>query len=98
MKNRLKELRKAKKLSQKEFAKAFNDFMKNNIGCAVLDNNFKIKNIRQTTISRWESGKTPIPNKYYSALVHFFDVPLAYIQGASYSKKKLKISFLMKLI
>lgn len=90
MKNRLKELRKAKKLSQKEFAKAFNDFMKNNIGCAVLDNNFKIKNIRQTTISRWESGKTPIPNKYYPALVHFFDVPLAYIQGASYSKKEIE--------
>lgn len=90
MKNRLKELRKAKKLSQKEFAKAFNDFMKNNIGCAVLDNNFKIKNIRQTTISRWESGKTPIPNKYYPALCLFFNVPKAYIQGASYSKKEIE--------
>ena len=28
MKNRLKELRVAKKLSQKEFAKAFNDFVR----------------------------------------------------------------------
>lgn len=90
MKNRLKELRKAKKLSQKEFAKAFNDFMKNNIRYAVLDNNFKIKNIRQTTISRWESGKTPIPKKYYRTLAFFFDVPLAYIQGARYSKKEIE--------
>lgn len=88
MKNRLKELRKAKKLSQKEFAKAFNDFMKNNFGPA--DNKWRIKDIRQTTISRWESGKTPIPNKYYPALCLFFNVPLAYIQGASYSKKEIE--------
>lgn len=91
MKNRLKELRKAKKLSQKEFAKAFNDFRKNNLGSPVpVPDNFKIKNIRQTTISRWESGKTPIPNKYYPALCLFFNVPLAYIQGTSYSKKEIE--------
>ena len=91
MKNRLKELRKAKKLSQKEFAKAFNDFRKNNLGNGVpVPDNWTIKDIQQTTISRWESGKTPIPNKYYPALCLFFNVPIAYIQGASYSKKEIE--------
>lgn len=90
MKNRLKELRKAKKLSQKEFAKAFNDFMKENKEYAVLDNNGKVKKVSQATISRWEVGQTPIPSKYYSTLAHFFDVPLAYIQGAGYSKEEIE--------
>lgn len=90
MKNRLKELRKTKKLSQKEFAKAFNDFMKENKEYAVLDNKGKIKNISYATVSRWEVGQTPIPSKYYSTLAHFFDVPLAYIQGAGYSKEEIE--------
>lgn len=90
MENRLKELRKVKKLSQKEFAKAFNEFMEENKKYAVLDNNGKVKKVSQATISRWEGGKTPIPTKYYEALANFFDVPLSYIQGAGYSKEKIE--------
>lgn len=90
MENRLKELRKAKKLSQKEFAKAFNEFIEENKKYAVLDNNGKVKKVSQATISRWEGGKTPIPTKYYEALANFFDVPLSYIQGAGYSKEKIE--------
>lgn len=90
LKNRLKELRKAKKLSQKEFAKAFNNFIREYKDYAVLDNNGKVKKVSQATISRWEVGKTPIPTKYYEALANFFDVPLAYVQGAGYSKKKIE--------
>ena len=90
MENRLKELRKVKKLSQKEFAKAFNEFMDENKKYAVLDNNGKVKKVSQATISRWEGGKTPIPTKYYEALANFFDVPLSYIQGAGYSKEKIE--------
>lgn len=90
LENRLKELRKAKKLSQKEFAKAFNEFIEENKKYAVLDNNGKVKKVSQATISRWEGGKTPIPTKYYEALANFFDVPLSYIQGAGYSKEKIE--------
>lgn len=90
LKNRLKELRKAKKLSQKEFAKAFNNFIREYKDYAVLDNNGKVKKVSQATISRWEVGKTPIPTKYYEALANFFNVPLAYIQGAGYSKKEIE--------
>ena len=90
MENRLKELRKVKKLSQKEFAKAFNEFMEENKKYAVLDNNGKVKKVSQATISRWEGRKTPIPTKYYEALANFFDVPLSYIQGAGYSKEKIE--------
>lgn len=90
MENRLKELRKVKKLSQKEFAKAFNEFIEENKKYAVLDNNGKVKKVSQATISRWEGGKTPIPTKYYEALANFFDVPLSYIQGAGYSKEKIE--------
>lgn len=90
MKNRLKELRKAKKLSQKEFAKAFNDFIKSNKEYAVLDNKGKIKKISYATVSRWEVGQTPIPTKYFEALAKFFNVPLAYVQGAGYSKKEIE--------
>lgn len=90
MKNRLKELRKAKKLSQKEFAKAFNNFIREYKDYAVLDNNGKVKKVSQATISRWEVGQTPIPTKYYDALAKFFDVPLSYIQGAGYSKEEIE--------
>lgn len=90
LENRLKELRKAKKLSQKEFAKAFNEFIEENKKYAVLDNKGKIKKISYATVSRWEVGQTPIPTKYYEALANFFNVPLAYIQGAGYSKKEIE--------
>lgn len=90
LENRLKELRKAKKLSQKEFAKAFNEFIKENKQYAVLDNKGKIKKISYATVSRWEVGQTPIPTKYYEALANFFNVPLAYIQGAGYSKEEIE--------
>ena len=90
MKNRLKELRKTKKLSQKEFAKAFNEFIEENKKYAVLDNKGKIKKISYATVSRWEVGQTPIPTKYYDALAKFFDVPLSYIQGAGYSKEEIE--------
>lgn len=90
MENRLKELRKAKKLSQKEFAKAFNEFIEENKKYAVLDNKGRIKKISYATVSRWEVGQTPIPTKYYEALANFFDVPLSYIQGAGYSKEEIE--------
>lgn len=90
LQNRLKELRKEKNLSQKELAKTFNEFIENNKEYAILDYKGKIKKISYATISRWEVGQTPIPTKYYEALANFFNVPLAYIQGAGYSKKEIE--------
>lgn len=72
MENRLKELRQNKKLSQKQFAKAFNDFLNKNK--TVKDNNGNVKNISYATVSRWESGQTLIPSIYYSSLAEFFDI------------------------
>ena len=81
MQNRLKELIKKKKLSQKEFAKAFNDFIKENKEFVVLDTKGKNKKVSQATISRWEVGKTPIPAKYLEALAKYFRVSIAYFLG-----------------
>lgn len=72
MENRLKELRQNKKLSQKQFAKAFNDFLNKNK--TVKDNNGNVKNISYATVSRWESGQTLIPSIYYSSLAEFFNI------------------------
>lgn len=72
MQNRLKELRKNKKLSQKQFAKAFNEFLNKNK--TVRDNNGNIKNISYATVSRWENGQTLIPSIYYSSLAEFFNI------------------------
>ena len=49
MKNRIKELRKSKKLSQKAFAIAFNDYIK--------ENKLNSKPITNTTVSRWENNQ-----------------------------------------
>lgn len=69
MTNRIKEMRKKKGLSQKEFAKAFNEFAPS------------IKNISYATISRWENGKNEPKLSTWSKLAEFFDVPISYIQG-----------------
>lgn len=81
MDNNLKELRKKKGLSQKEFAKDFNKFIKENSSNSLYDNQGKIKKISYATVSRWENGKTPIPSIYYQSLADFFGVSVPYLQG-----------------
>jgi transcriptional regulator with XRE-family HTH domain len=82
--NRLKELRQRKKLSQKEFAAAFNKFLKDS-DSPIKDNHGNIKKISYATVSRWENGQTPIPSIYYSSLAAFLDVSLPYLQGLGMS-------------
>lgn len=72
--NRIKELRNKKGLSQKEFAKAFGDFTKN-------DKN--IKSVSYATISRWERGENEPNLETWIRLADFFDVPVPYLQGVS---------------
>lgn len=71
MANRIKELRKKKGLSQKEFAKAFNEYAPH------------IKNVSYATISRWESEKNEPKLETWIQLSDFFGVPVSYLQGVS---------------
>lgn len=70
--NRIKELRNKKGLSQKEFAKAFNEFMKNS---------GSKKTVSYATISRWERGENEPKLEIWLKLSDFFDVPVSYLQG-----------------
>lgn len=72
--NRIKELRNKKGLSQKEFAKAFNEFMKNS---------GSKKTVSYATISRWERGENEPKLEIWLKLSDFFDVPVYYLQGIS---------------
>lgn len=78
--NRIKELRNKKGLSQKEFAKAFSDFIKD-------DEN--VKPVSYATISRWEHGENEPKLDTWLRLADFFDVPVSYLQGTSDIKDPL---------
>lgn len=84
--NRLKELRESKGLSQKEFAKAFSEFILSNKKYALYDVNGKEKSISYATVSRWENGKTPIPSVYFAALADYFGVIVPYFEGTELYK------------
>ena len=72
--NRIKELRNKKGLSQKEFAKAFNEFMKNS---------GSKKTVSYATISRWERGENEPKLEIWIKLSDFFGVSVYYLQGIS---------------
>lgn len=92
MKNKLKELRQRKKLSQKEFAAAFNKFLKDS-DSPIKDNHGNIKKISYATVSRWENGQTPIPSIYYSSLAGFFQVPVPYLQGFEQARDRNRTDY-----
>lgn len=70
--NRIKELRKEKGLSQKEFAKAFNEFSKDDDD---------VKSISYATVSRWENGENEPKFATWFTLAAFFNVPISYLMG-----------------
>lgn len=72
--NRIKELRNKKGLSQKEFAKAFSEFVKEDS---------EIKPVSYATISRWERGENEPKLEIWVKLADFFNVPVSYLQGIS---------------
>ena len=72
--NRIKELRNKKGLSQKEFAKAFSEFVKEDS---------EIKSVSYATISRWERGENEPKLETWLKLADFFNVPAPYLQGLS---------------
>lgn len=86
MANRIKEMRKKKGLSQKEFAKAFNEFAPN------------IKNVSYATISRWENGKNEPKLNTWLKLSDFFNVNIEYLQGFSdYKINKSELNYQMNI-
>lgn len=73
--NRIKQLRKQKNLSQKEFAKAFNKY--------IYENNLTIKPINFSVISKWETGKSSPTKATYETLANYFDVSVPYLRGVT---------------
>lgn len=83
--NRINEMRTKKGLSQKEFAKAFSDFIKN-------DEN--VKSVSYATISRWERGENEPKIETWNKLSDYFHIPVSYLRGSGWSQDDV-IWFLM---
>ena len=74
--NKIKQERKAKGLTQRQFAELFNKYLADK----------KITNVKPVTyaaVSRWESGANNPSDETWSSLAGFLDVDVAYIRGYS---------------
>ena len=78
--NRIRQLRKQKNLSQKEFAKDFNEY--------ISKNKMDITPINFSVVSKWETKKSAPTKATYKALAKYFNVNEIYLRGA-YSKDEL---------
>ncbi|EFB62073.1 helix-turn-helix domain-containing protein [Lactobacillus gasseri] len=84
--NRIKQLREQKGLSQRDFIKSFNLFLKENAN--KYDGKPGIKAVSFATGSRWENGLNKPTSSMWQALADFFGVYVPYLQGA-YSKVEI---------
>lgn len=73
--NRIKELRLKKKLTQKDLANEFNQY--------IANKNINIRPVSYATISRWESGESQPKEEALVVLSGFFNVDIAYLHGYS---------------
>ena len=80
MLNRIRQLRKQKNLSQKEFAKDFNEY--------ISKNKMDITPINFSVVSKWETKKSAPTKATYKALAKYFNVNEIYLRGA-YSKEEI---------
>lgn len=80
MKNRIKEFRIKKDLTQKECVKSFNKYLK--------DKN--VKGITTATWSRWENGLNAPTEKMWNNLADFFNVNISYLKGTILDLTQLK--------
>jgi len=71
--NRIKEIRLSHKLTQKQVADGFNQF--------IAKNNLEIKPVSYASISRWESGETEPKESVWEALAGYFKVTTSYLRG-----------------
>lgn len=84
MKNRLKELRMGKGLSQKEFINEFNLFLKKNLNKYVGQRGIRL--VTAATESRWENGLNKPTSAMWQALAEYFGVNVSYLQGQLFAK------------
>ena len=71
--NRIRQLRKQKNLSQKEFAKDFNEY--------ISKNKMDITPINFSVVSKWETKKSSPTKARYEALANYFNVSVPYLRG-----------------
>lgn len=84
MKNRIKELRINRGLSQKNLINEFNLFLEKNLN--KYDGQPGIKKVTFATGSRWENGLNKPTSAMWQALSDYFGVNVSYLQGYSFAK------------
>lgn len=84
MKNRIKELRINRGLSQKNLINEFNLFLEKNLN--KYDGQPGIKMVTFATGSRWENGLNKPTSAMWQALSDYFGVNVSYLQGYSFAK------------
>lgn len=84
MRNRIKELRINRGLSQKNLINEFNLFLEKNLN--KYDGQPGIKNVTFATGSRWENGLNKPTSAMWQALSDYFGVNVSYLQGYSFAK------------
>lgn len=75
MPNRIKDERKRLKLTQKELADQFNQY--------IAEKSIDIKPVSYAAVSRWESEENDPKRETWETLANFFDVEIDYLQGRS---------------
>lgn len=83
MKNRLKELRINRGLSQKNLINEFNLFLEKNLNKYVGQRG--IRQVTSATESRWENGLNKPTSAMWQALSDYFGVNVSYLQGYSFA-------------
>ena len=84
MRNRIKELRINRGLSQKNLINEFNLFLEKNLN--KYDGQPGIKLVTFATGSRWENGLNKPTSAMWQALSDYFGVNVSYLQGYSFAK------------
>lgn len=84
--NRIKQLRKKKNLSQKDFVIDLNHFLDTHLDKYKKQRG--VKKITFGTASRWENSLNQPTEAMWQALANYFNVSVTYLQGA-YSKEEI---------
>lgn len=86
MQNNIKKERTNLKLTQKELADKFNQF--------IAEHDISLKPISYAAISRWESGENEPKESIWQTLASFFHVDVSYLRG--YSSQRIPIEMDIK--
>lgn len=81
MKNRIKEFRTKKDLTQKECVKSFNEYLEKK----------NIKGVTTATWSRWENGLNTPTEKMWNNLADFFNVDISRLKGIVLDQEQIAV-------